>query len=126
MTMAKKILVVDDEPFIVQMVSSRLKANGYEVISAADGEEGLRKAQSEKPDLIILDVMMPKMDGFQVCATLKQDERFRSIPILIFTAKGGDEARQVGLEDCGANDYVSKPLEPQSFLAKVAELVGKK
>lgn len=124
--MGKKILLVDDEPFIIQMVSSRLKANGYDIISAADGEEGLTKARAENPDLIILDVMMPKMDGFQVCAALKQDERYKHIPILLFTAKGGDEARQVGLDDCGANDYMSKMFEPQAFLDKVAELIGAK
>ena len=121
--MGKKILVVDDEPFIVQMVTSRLKAAGYEPISASDGEEALTKARSENPDLIILDVMMPKMDGFQVCATLKQDERYQKIPIIIFTAKGSDEARQTGLEDCGADGYMTKPFEPQAFLAKISELI---
>lgn len=121
--MAKKILVVDDEPFIVEMVSSRLKAGGYDTVTAGDGETALEKVRSEKPDLIILDVMMPKMDGFQVCAALKQDERYQSIPVLMFTAKGGDEDRQIGLEDCGADGYMTKPFDPQKLLAKVSELL---
>ncbi len=124
--MGQKILVVDDEPFIVQMVTSRLKAAGYEPISAGDGEEGLVKARSENPDLIILDVMMPKMDGFQVCATLKQDQRYQKIPIIIFTAKAGDEARQTGLEECEANAYMTKPFEAQVLLAKISELLAVK
>ena len=121
--MAKKILVVDDEPFIVQMVTSRLNAAGYEAISAKDGEEGLIKARSENPDLVILDVMMPKMDGFAVCATLKQDERYQKIPIILFTAKAGDEARQIGMEDCGADDYLPKPFEAQKLLEKISGLL---
>ena len=121
--MGKKILVVDDEPFIVQMVTSRLKAAGYETISASDGEEGLAKAHSENPDLIILDIMMPKMDGFAVCATLKQDERYQKIPVILFTAKAGEEARQIGLEDCGADDYLPKPFEAQTLLAKISEFL---
>ena len=121
--MGKKILVVDDEPFIVQMVVSRLTASGYESISAADGDEALKKARSENPDLIILDVMLPKMDGFQVCAVLKQDERYQHIPIILFTAKGGDKARQVGLEECGADGYLTKPFEAQKLLAKISELL---
>ena len=121
--MAKKILVVDDEPVIVQMVTSRLRASGYSCISARDGADGLGKARSEHPDLIILDVMMPKMDGFEVCATLKQDERYQKIPIILFTAKAGEEARQVGLQDCGADAYLTKPFEAQTLLAKISELL---
>ena len=121
--MGKKILVVDDEPFIVEMVVSRLKASGYNTISAGDGEEALAKARSENPDLIILDIMLPGMDGFQACAALKQDERYQRIPIILFTAKAGDEARQTGLEDCGADAYMTKPFEAKSLLAKIAELL---
>lgn len=121
--MGKRILVVDDEPLIVQMVASRLAASGYETLSAGDGDEALKKARSEHPDLIILDVMLPKVDGFQVCAALKQDERYRQIPIVLFTAKGDDESRQVGLEECGADGYLPKPFEAQKLLAKISELL---
>ena len=124
--MAKKILIVDDEPFIVQMVTSRLTANGYEVITGTDGHEALQKAQKEKPDLIVLDVMMPKMDGYEVCATLKQDVRFQKIPIILFTAKAGDEAVRVGLQDCGADAFIAKPFEPKMLLEKIAELLKEK
>lgn len=121
--MAKKILIVDDEPLIVQMLASRLEASGYDVISATDGEQALEKARSENPDLVILDVMLPKVDGYQVCATLKQDVRYQHIPIVLFTAKAGEEARQVGFEDCGANGYMAKPFEADTLLAKLAELL---
>ncbi len=106
------------------LVAARLRANGYEVVTASDGEAGLKKAQSEQPDLVILDLMMPKMDGYQVCAALKGDQRYQKIPILIFTAKAGEEERRVGLEDCGANGFLIKPFEPASLLAKVAEILG--
>ena len=121
-----KILVVDDEPFIVQMVTSRLMASGYEVVSGADGQEALEKAHSEKPDLIILDVMMPKLDGYQACATLKQDVRFQKIPIILFTAKAGDEPTQIGIEECGADAVVSKPFDSKMLLEKISELLTKR
>ena len=121
--MGKKILVVDDEPFIVQMITSRLKASGYDTSSAGDGDEALRKARSENPDLIILDIMLPKMDGFQVCAALKQDERYKDIPVILLTAKGGEESRQIGLQECGADEYVTKPFDAQSLLEKMSKLL---
>lgn len=121
--MGKKILVVDDEPLIQQMVMSRLNASGYQTISANDGLEGLQKAKAENPDLIILDVMMPKMDGYQVCATLKQDQRYQGIPIILFTAKAGDDAEKTGVDDCGANAFMTKPFEAPVLLAKISELL---
>lgn len=122
----KKILVVDDEPFIVQMVASRLAASGYETVSGADGQEALQKARAEKPDLIILDVMMPKLDGYQACATLKQDVRFQKIPIILFTAKSGDEATQIGIQDCGADALIQKPFDAKVLLDKISELLKEK
>ena len=122
--MPKKVLVVDDEPQIVLLVSGRLKANGFEVIEASNGEEGLRKAKSERPDLILLDIMMPGMDGYEVCAALKSDQRYKDIPIILFTAKAGEEAQRVGLEDCGANGYVTKPFEPSALLSKISEFLN--
>ncbi len=124
--MAKKILVVDDEPFIVQMVTSRLNASGYETVTGADGQEALQKAASEKPDLIILDVMMPKMNGYQVCATLKQDMRSQKIPVILFTAKAGDEAVHTGIQECGADAYIPKPFDAKMLLEKIAELLKEK
>ncbi len=124
--MLKKILVVDDEPFIIQMVTSRLTAAGYEIVTGIDGHDALQKARAEKPDLIILDVMMPKMDGYQVCATLKQDSRFQKIPVILFTAKSGDDAEQIGMQDCGADAYIAKPFDAKMLLEKISELLKEK
>lgn len=121
--MAKRILVVDDEQDIVKMVGLRLKANGYEVLSANDGQQGLETAQKEKPDLIILDVMMPKMDGYKVCGLLKKDSRFAKTPIIMFTAKAQDKDKDLGRE-VGANAYLTKPFDPPALIAKVKELLG--
>lgn len=121
--MPKKILVVDDEELIVKMVGLRLKANGYDVISACDGKEGLTKAREESPDLIILDVMMPVMDGYKVCGLLKKDTRFAKIPIIMFTAKAQVDDKKIG-EEVGANAYITKPFDPQVLLGKIRELLG--
>lgn len=118
----KRILVVDDEAMLVDMVRIRLEANGFEVISAGDGQAGLEKAKKEKPDLIILDLMMPKMDGYKVCALLKKDARYSKIPIIIFTAKVQDDDRKMG-EEVGADAYFTKPFEPETLLAKINDLL---
>ena len=119
----KKILVVDDEEELVMAVQARLEANDFDVITAYDGEDGLKKAREEKPDLIILDVMLPKMDGYKVCATLKHDERYQKVPVLLFTAKASDEDQRIGLEDCRADGYLTKPFEAQVLLKKIKEMV---
>jgi len=120
--MAKRILVVDDEPNIVMMVENRLKASGYEVISAGDGQEGLDKARGEKPDLIILDLMLPKLDGFKVCRMLKFDEKYKNIPVIIFTARAGQEEEKRSHET-GADAYITKPFESTVLLGKIKELL---
>ncbi|MBI3312851.1 MAG: response regulator [Candidatus Omnitrophica bacterium] len=119
---AKKILVVDDEPLILRVVSSRLKVNGYNVITASDGQEAFDKARSENPDLIVLDVMLPKMDGYKVCRLLKQEDKYRHIPIMMFSARVQTEDQEKGLE-AGANAYMTKPFDPVKFLAKLEELL---
>jgi len=121
--MAKKILVVDDEPDIIMMAEMRLEAAGYEVIKAVDGQEGLDMAKAEAPDLIILDVMMPKMDGYKVCGLLKADTRYNKIPIIMFTAKAQDEDREMSKE-VGANAYINKPLKADEMLTTIKELLG--
>lgn len=120
----KRILVVDDERDLVEMLQLRLEAQGYEVLAAYDGEEGLRKAQTEKPDLVLLDLMLPKMDGYKVCGLLKRDTRYSKIPIVIFTARAQETDEKLGLE-CGADAYLTKPFEPQALLSKIQELIGK-
>ncbi len=119
----KKILVVDDEPEIVLMVETRLQANGYEVISGNDGETALKMAKEENPDLIVLDVMMPSPNGFQVCRTLKDSPEHKNIPIILLTAKVTDSDKFWGTES-GADEYVTKPYNPEDLLEKIKKLLG--
>ncbi len=121
--MPKRILLADDEADIVTIVSMRLKANGYEVISANDGETALKLAKQESPDLLILDLMMPKLDGFKVCRLLKFDRRYKAIPIMMLTARAQPEDLKLATE-CGADAYMTKPLDAQGFLKKIAELLA--
>ena len=118
-----RILVVDDEPSIVKMVGKRLEVEGFQVSVAVDGQEGLAKAQSEQPDLIILDLMLPKLNGYEVCTMLKQDVRYQKIPILLFTAKTQDKDEQLGME-CGANAYVRKPFRVPELLETIRKLIA--
>jgi len=119
-----KILIVDDEIQLIKLVQMRLEAHGYEVIAANDGEEGLEKAKIEKPDLIILDVMMPKMDGYQVCRLLKTDALYTNIPIILFTGKAQDEFEEIG-DKVGADAFIRKPFDSKVLLGKVEELLKK-
>lgn len=121
--MSKKILVVDDETQLVEMVKIRLEAAGYMVVCAYDGQEALEKAKKEKPDLIILDLMLPKMDGYKVCGLLKNDSRYGKIPIIMFTAKAQDEDMVLGRE-LGADAYMTKPFDPKLLLGKIQDLIG--
>ena len=118
----KRILIVDDEKDLVETLAFRLEANNYEVISACDGQEGLDRARKEKPDLIILDLMLPKMDGYKVCGLLKADIRYNKIPIIMFTARAQEADKKTG-EEAGANAYITKPFEPQVLLNKMQELL---
>jgi len=121
--MAKRILIIDDEVQLVDMVKMRLEASGYEVIVAYDGQEGFEKARKERPDLIILDLMLPKMDGYKVCGLLKSDSRYSKIPIIMFTARAQDEDMRLG-KDLGAEEYVIKPFDPKLLLGKIKERIG--
>ncbi|MBP7088807.1 MAG: response regulator [Candidatus Omnitrophica bacterium] len=120
--MAKKILVVDDEPQLVELLKIRLEANDYEVLVASDGQEGLKMARNKKPDLIILDLMLPKIDGFTVCRMLKFDEKYKNIPIIMFTARAQETDKKLGRE-VGANEYITKPFDPQVLLKKIEDLL---
>ena len=117
-----KILLVDDEPSIVKMVGKRLEVEGFEVLIAVDGQEGLTKARAESPDLIVLDLMLPQLNGYEVCTMLKQDTRYRHIPIVLFTAKAQEKDEKLGLE-CGANAYVRKPFRAQELMEKIRQLL---
>ena len=118
----KKILVVDDEPNIVKMLAARLESSGYDVITAAEGLEALNKARLEKPDLIILDVMLPEMDGFKVCAMLKFDCNFANVPVIMLTARAHESDVKMG-KTLGINDYIIKPFDGNMLVARVRELL---
>ena len=118
-----RVLLVDDEPSIVKMVGKRLEVEGFDVVVALDGQEGLTKAQTEQPDLIILDLMLPKLNGYEVCTMLKQDTRYQKIQIMMFTAKAQDKDEKLGME-CGANGYVRKPFRAQELLEKIRSLLA--
>jgi len=119
---AKRILVVDDEDDLVLMISKALRYKGYEVIIANDGQEGLEKAKTETPDLIILDLMLPRINGYKVCGLLKKDTRYAKIPIILLTAKANAEDIELG-EEVGADAYITKPYERDVLLSKIEELV---
>ncbi|MDD5218610.1 MAG: response regulator [Candidatus Omnitrophica bacterium] len=120
--MFRKVLFIEDEPDQVAVVQARLKKNGYEVITALDGEEGLIKARQEKPDLILLDVIMPKMDGREVCRRLKSNPATQASPVIAITAAGNS-----GIEhECiaaGASECVRKPYESAELLARMEEIL---
>ena len=118
----KKILIVEDEHELLDLMKMRLTANNYEVIGASDGKEGYEKAHKEKPDLILLDLMLPKIDGYWVCNLLKHDKRHENVPIIIMTAKSGDEEQKLAKE-CGADAYMKKPCDIEALLAKIASLL---
>jgi DNA-binding response OmpR family regulator len=115
-----KILIIDDSPTVVEMARAVLEDNHYEVIDAGDGETGLKKARNENPDLIILDLMLPKIDGHKVCRMLKFDDKYKRIPIIMFTSKSSEEDKKIGKE-VGANDYITKDFDS----AQLVELVNK-
>ncbi|MDH7499518.1 MAG: response regulator [candidate division NC10 bacterium] len=120
-----RILVVEDERLIAGMLKELLEANHYEVLLAGDGEDGLQKARSAQPDLILLDIMLPKLDGLKICRLLKFDLNYRHIPIIMLTARAGETDRQISLQS-GANDYMVKPFQPQGLLTKISELLAGK
>jgi DNA-binding response OmpR family regulator len=123
LTPNKKILIVEDEPDVVDLLALQLKkAGGFTVISARDGAEGLKKARTEAPALIVLDLMLPRMPGLEVCKVLKTDSLTSHIPIIMLTAKAEEVDRIVGLE-FGADDYVTKPFSPREMLLRIKAIL---
>lgn len=121
-TSHEKILVIEDDPSLQLLLRLQLEHAGYGVEVAGDGEEGLYAVESAQPDLILMDVMMPRLDGHEVCRRLRSNLRTRQIPIIMLTAKGGPEDRVQGLNQ-GANDYVTKPYEQRELLVRVRNLL---
>ncbi len=119
-----KILVVDDEPDAVELVAFNLKAAGYDVVTAVEGDEALKKARMQLPDLIVLDWMLPEVDGLEVCKILRRDSATSAIPIVMLTAKAAEIDRVLGLE-LGADDYVTKPFSPRELVLRVKKLLAR-
>jgi two-component system alkaline phosphatase synthesis response regulator PhoP len=120
----KKILLVDDEVDLVETVRFPLEMEGYHVLVSYNGEDALNQARKENPDLILLDLMLPKLDGYKVCRLLKFDERYKHIPILMLTAKTQEKDKVLGLET-GANEYITKPFDMDFLMKKVKEYLSK-
>ena len=120
MSAKSRILIVDDEADLVAVLRVGLEIEGFDVIEASDGEEGLRLARDKKPSLMLLDLMLPKLDGYKVCRMLKLDERFRHIPIIILSARAQDEDRRLALE-MGADQYLTKPYEVKELIQHIRQ-----
>lgn len=117
-----KILLVDDEPDILEIVSYNLSSEGYQVITAENGIEAVKKAKKELPQLVILDVMMPEMDGIEACELIRKDPNLKDVVITFLTARGEDYSQLAGF-DAGADDYITKPIKPKVLISKVKALL---
>jgi DNA-binding response OmpR family regulator len=118
-----KILVVDDEIYIVHILDFSLGMEGYEVITALDGEQALERMKKDRPDLIVLDIMMPKLDGYEVCKAIKSSPDTRHIPVILLSAKGRNVDQKMGY-DVGADDYITKPFSPRKLVERINQLLG--
>lgn len=119
----KRVLVVDDEVALVEVLRMRLESLGFEVIVAYDGPEALEKSRSEYPDLILLDLMLPKLDGYRVCKMLKFDEKYQDIPIIMLTALAQESDIKLGYE-IGADMYITKPFQSDHLIASIQKLLA--
>ena len=119
----KKILVVDDEMHIIRIVKYKLESAGYQVLTALNGIDALKVAREEKPSLIFLDIMMPGLNGYEVCSQLKNSPETRNIIIIMLTAKGQESDKIKGLE-VGVDEYITKPFSPQDLLDRTRDLLG--
>lgn len=120
-----KILIVDDEPDILEILKLNLQSEGYKVSTAENGKKALKKVDKINPDLIILDLMMPIMDGIETCERLRLDSRYKNILIVFLTARAEDYS-QIAALDVGADDYITKPVKPRVFLSKIKSLLRRK
>jgi len=118
-----KILVVDDEIYIVHILDFSLGMEGYEVVTALDGEQALHKVKSDKPDLVVLDIMMPKLDGYETCKILKTDPETKNIPVILLSAKGRNVDQKMGFQ-VGADDYITKPVSPRKLVERINMILG--
>jgi two-component system phosphate regulon response regulator PhoB len=121
----ERILVVDDEPDILELVQYNLQKDNYDVVSVLSGEEALARVQTSPPDLVVLDLMLPGMDGLEVCKQLKQEPRTAAIPLIMLTARGEEADVVAGLE-LGADDYLTKPFSPRVLLARIKAVLRRR
>ena len=119
----RRVLLVDDERDIVKFIGKGLEVAGYEVLTALDGEEALTKAALGRPEVIILDLMLPKRSGFELCALLKKDPQLRTVPIIIFTGKGGEMDERL-CRELGADAYLTKPHTSSALIEQIEALLG--
>ena len=117
------MLVVDDDPVIVRLLEVNFEMEGFQVITAVDGMDGVEKARAELPDIVVSDVMMPKLNGLELCVALKTDESTKSIPVVLLSAKAQVADIRAGL-DAGADDYVTKPFEPLDLIDRINKLLA--
>ena len=122
---AERILIVEDNPSVLRATSYILEKEGYEVLTAVDGLEGLRMAKDDNPDLLILDVMLPGIDGFEICHSLRAESQTAHLPILMFSAKGQETDKATGLK-VGADEYITKPVAREVLLEKVTTWLSAK
>lgn len=120
--MSKNILIVEDEHDIAALVEQYLRKEGFQVESLTDGARALERIRKKPPDLVVLDLMLPGMDGLEICRALRSEERFRALPLIMLTARSTESDRVIGLE-MGADDYVTKPFSPRELLARVRALL---
>jgi len=119
----RKVIVVDDEPFILMMIEDKLKKAKINVVTLRESRNALEVIKKERPDLIILDWMMPELSGIELCKQIKKDPDISAIPVFMLTAKGQDSDEQLGLQ-CGVTRYITKPFSPKSLLEMVQEIIG--
>ena len=123
MAQRKKVLIVDDEEDIISLIKISLNLAGFDTFEALDGQKALTILKKQKPDLILLDIMMPRMDGYELCKRLKKNRKLKGIPVVFLTAKGQKEDAEKGLA-CGADDYIVKPFDPYELGERVRELLA--
>jgi len=125
-TTKKRVLCIEDEPEMIDLIGLILGRRGFEVKGAAGGHEGLELVRKEKPDLVLLDLMMPDMDGWEVYQQMKVDEATRDIPVIVVTAKAQSIDKVLGLHIAKVDDYITKPFSPQELLASIDTVLGRK
>lgn len=120
---APTVLIVDDEGYIQRILTYVLEAEGFEVLTASDGEEAVQQVKENHPDAVVLDLMLPTMDGYQVLRVIRQDEAMHTTPVLVLSAKGRDLDRDTAIK-AGASDYITKPFSPQRLVDRIQEMLA--